>query len=294
MMVPIALALAANVAFSSASYFFAHYSRLISPLWMNFFKANVAAILFVGTCVVMGLGFDLSAMGILLLVLSGLLGLAIGDVFLLKAFAELGPGRALMIFGFQPLFLGVFAQAFMNQEFPLKKVVAILFLIGCVFSFAFENLKKSGNWGWVGIQAAFIGMFLDATGILLTRTAFDMNPELSPFVANMIRALAAASFFWAWAVARPKDFEPVKTFLRQTNKNKWIIVIASVFGTYLSLSLYLTAVKMGHLATVSAVVGTSPLVASLFEVVMGRKTPTRWFFIGISNFIIGFLILMSW
>lgn len=292
MMIPIALAFAANIAFSSASYFFAHFSRTISPLWMNFFKANVAAVLFAVTCVALGFGFDLSWLGISLLILSGLLGLAIGDIFLLKAFAELGPGRALMIFGFQPLFLGVFAQVFLNQDFPLKKVIAILFLIGCVFSFAFENLKKAGTWGWVGIQAAFIGMLLDASGVLLTRTVFDMNPELSPFVANLIRALSAALFFWAWAIARPQDFDPVKTFLKQTTKNKWTLVVASIFGTFVSLSLYLMAVKHGHLATVSAVVGTSPLVASLFEVVMGRKAPTRWFFIGILNFIAGFLILI--
>lgn len=261
---------------------------------MNFFKANVAAVAFLVTCLLMGLSFQLPLMGILLLMLSGVLGLAIGDVFLLKAFAELGPGRTLMIFGFQPLFLGVMAQAFLHQDFPIKKFIAILFLIGCVFSFAFENLKKAGTWGWVGIQAAFIGMLLDACGVLITRTTFDMNPELSPFFANLIRALAAAGFFWMWAAARPKDFQPVKTFLDQTTKNKWILFVASLFGTFVSLSLYLWAVKIGHLATVSAVVGTSPLVASIFEVVMGRKPPTRWFFIGLVNFVIGFLILIVW
>ena len=79
------LALGANLCFAIASQIFTYFSRVISAIWMNCFKALIAlfafgAYLFITQSWV---GADLYSGG--LLFLSGFLGLAIGDVFLLKA-----------------------------------------------------------------------------------------------------------------------------------------------------------------------------------------------------------------
>ena len=49
-------ALAANLSFAIGVQFFTHYARLLSSLWVNCFKAAVAAALFLAT-VLLGGGF---------------------------------------------------------------------------------------------------------------------------------------------------------------------------------------------------------------------------------------------
>ena len=60
-------ALLANVIFAFSVQIFTHYSRKVSPIWMNYVKALVALLLFTGTILVMGLEFSFSSKVILLL-----------------------------------------------------------------------------------------------------------------------------------------------------------------------------------------------------------------------------------
>jgi uncharacterized membrane protein len=67
--------------------------------------------------------------------------------------------------------------------------------------------------------------------------------------------------------------------------------VASFFGTFMSLSFYLMAVQKGHLASISAVAGTTPLFATLIETLLGKRKFTIYLAAGLSFFILGFSIL---
>ena len=290
-MSPLLLALLSNISFASASILFTQFSIRTSSAWMNFYKAFVAAICFFIVCAGLNLWTPLSFKALAYLLLSGSLGLMIGDIFLLKAFTLLGSGRVLMIFGFQPLFLGFFSHLFFGESFSPIKLLAILLLIGCLFSFSLETYRKKGHWDQQGLVYAFIGVFLDAIGVLLTRGAFELHPDLSPFEANFVRAgmtavgfaVAAMIPFFRYSILRP---------WQSLNRNEKLWVTAASFlGTFMSLSFYLMAIQKGHLATISAIAGTSPLFATLFEVALGRKKITSYLIFGVLFFVSGMAVL---
>ena len=100
-------ALAANFSFAVGVQFFTHYARKVSSLWVNAFKGGVAAALFLLT-VLAGGGFSPVEPGAAaLFLLSGMAGLGVADICLIKAFSLMGPGRTMMVFGLQPLLIGL-------------------------------------------------------------------------------------------------------------------------------------------------------------------------------------------
>lgn len=290
-MTPVLLALCSNVSFATASLFFTEYSRKYSAEWVNYYKALVAFLCFVLVTFVFQLHIDLSNQSLLFLSLSGALGLFIGDIFLLKAFTHLGPGRVLMLFGFEPLILGVASFYLFGQSFSFYRIIAVVLLIGCLFTFSLESFRQKGHWDLKGLLYALIGVTLDAAGILLTKATFEMNADLSPFYANVYRSGITVFCFLIMSQIpwfRLSLLAPLKQFQM---KEKVKITFACFLGTFVSLGFYLMAMKDGHLATISAVAGTSPLFATLFETLTGRKKATIYLFVGIGFFISGMIVL---
>jgi drug/metabolite transporter (DMT)-like permease len=286
------LALGANLSFSTASLFYASYTEKYSAEWMNYFKAIIATLGFALVVFVFGFHGKAETLSYILLIISGSCGLFIGDIFLLKAMASIGAGRTLMLFGFSPLILGVSAYFLFDQTFDPQKLIAVLCLVGCLWSFALEGFKSKGKWEVKGLMYAMIGVLLDNAGVLMTRQSFELSPEMSPFQANLVRAFATVVGFSAMALIPWFKFQPLKFWNQMSRKETTTMAIISFLGTCVSLGFYLTAIKIGHLATVSAVAVTSPLFATLLEILTKKKKANRYLLAGLLFFISGFLVLI--
>ena len=285
------LALGSNFFFALGSQFFAHFSRVIGATWMNWYKALVAQVCFV-TVLTLTEGVQIIPLNQALpLMLSGLIGLGAGDIFLLLSFKEMGPGRTLMLFAFQPLIIGFFAFLFFDQYIDTKKVWAIFFFILCIFIFSLESFRRDGHWGQKGILLALLGMLLDAGGILITRHMFDSNASLSPTVTNFYRTNGALIFFFILSLMRKNLslFGPLKNLRK---KSIFYVSLGSLFGTFISLSLYLRAIQIAHLASLSGVAITGTLFSASFECIWQKKLPSLYLVIAFISFLMGMKVLL--
>jgi drug/metabolite transporter (DMT)-like permease len=284
----IVYALLANLLFASGAMFFTHYSKKTSSVWMNTFKALLACVLFfIVTALTTGFHFiDRTSLSFLLI--SGTIGLGIGDIFLIKAFEDIGPGRTMVLFGFQPLIIGVMSYFFFNQTIDLVKFSAIILFILCIYIFSLEKRAATGKYDIKGISYALIGMLLDGVGIILTRFAFE-NSSIESSEANAYRALGAVVFFLIFSFVRPfYFFKTLKTF---SNKSKMYVTVGAFLGTFASLYVYMMAVKVGHLASVSAIAITSTIFASLFESILYKQLPSKYLVTSFALFSIGFYLM---
>ena len=179
---------------------------------MNKFKALIALIGFTIVLLFSGESVFPAQKTIALLIFSGILGLGIGDTFLLKSFVSIGPGRTLVLFGFQPVILGILGYLVLNQKLEQGKLIGVFFCIACVLVLSIEGRKSTGSWQFKGILFAFLGMFLDASGLILTRYAFDMDSELTVTQSNVIRVIGAFVVYFVLSAksASKKLFEGIK------------------------------------------------------------------------------------
>lgn len=257
---------------------------------MNAFKATIALMAF-GLAYLLTSDFQLpEQMSLLAFFASGLIGLNIGDWFLLRAFATLGAARAIMLFGLQPMILGIAGIFLFDQKMPIESLIALVFLFACLFSFSFESFKQKGKWEVAGLVIGIIAISLDAGGVLLTRWAFDRSPWIDPIEGNFFRCVGAGVGFMVLNFFRPLKL--TNLWLSQSFKSRWVIVLACISGTFLSLLLYLSAVRIGHLATVSGIAITGPLFAGIIECITQRRWPSRYLIISFVFFAIGFSILL--
>jgi drug/metabolite transporter (DMT)-like permease len=285
------LALGANFSFATASIIFATYSHKISSLWMNAFKAVVTLLLLVLTIPWMG-GFHTTTFSATSwFFLSGFVGLTIGDLFLLRSFSLIGPSRTLILFGFQPIIMGIAGPLLFNQELQNHQLMAIPILMCCLFLFSYEGRKNNGHWEIKGLLFALTGVLFDACGIFLSRKGFDIS-ELAPVEGHFYRTLGAVVGF----ALISKFIKPVKLvhhFKAQPNKARLILLFSAFAGTYLSLLMYMSAIKMGNLASISAIAITGPIFATFFECLYYKKYPGKFLWMSLALFVFGFLVLYN-
>jgi drug/metabolite transporter (DMT)-like permease len=257
---------------------------------MNFFKACMGLLCFGITITVVGQWHDIPASWVGLFLLSGTIGLGIGDILLLKAFSELGPGRTLILFSFQPLFLGVMSYYAFGQEVDSRKFMAIFFFILCVGITAFESFRRDRRWQVMGIALALGGILLDATGLVITRYTFNNNPQLTSLEGNFYRCVGAVLFFLLLSRVRPYNI--VEQFKSLNLKSKTMVFLGGFLGTYLSLALYLHAVQRAHLASLAGVAITGTLFTNILECIISQKWPSKYLLISLIFFGFGMNFLV--
>jgi drug/metabolite transporter (DMT)-like permease len=259
---------------------------------MNTFKVMVATAFLLLICPWIG-GFDkISMLTLISLVTSGFIGLVIGDLFLLQAFFKLGPSRTLMLFGFQPLIIGTLNWILFSQTLKATQLYAVFFLIGSLVIFSLESKKSTGTWNVRGLGFALIGVALDAVGVVLTRYGFNDSPDFHVLNGHFIRCSGALFGFFLIHIFF-KKIHILKKFQTLNLKSKFQVTMGSFLGTFVSLCFYLTAIKLGNIATLSSVAITGPLFAGLFECLHQKKWPSKEVLMATFLFICGFYILVG-
>jgi drug/metabolite transporter (DMT)-like permease len=285
------LAIAANLAFSTASMVFSLYAKKFSSLWINQVKVIIASVCFLVAMLISQEFITLNLTTTLLLLLSGFSGLFIGDLFLFRAFATLGAGRSLVIFSFQPLLLGIYGYFFLAQLFSLNQTLAVICMIICIFIFMLERSKMTGNWDFRSFIWAFAGITLDAIGVMLTRSAYEATPELQTFQVNVIRCSGALLGF---LLMSPKSYLYVaKDFVGLRKREMSLVLGAAFCGTFLSLTLYLAALKFAHVGTLTSIAITGPVWVSLLESLYHRRWPNTYLLGAFAFFLTGFYLMIQ-
>jgi drug/metabolite transporter (DMT)-like permease len=286
-----AFGIGANLAFSTASMVFTLYAKRFSSMWINQVKVIVAFLAFVIAMLYSQKMVSVGTYPLLLLLLSGLSGLCIGDIFLFRAFATLGAGRSLVLYSFQPLMLGIYGYFFLNQLFSLNQTLSVICMIICIFIFMLERNRSTGSWDMKSFMWAFLGITLDAFGVMLTRSAYEADPSLETFQVNVIRCLGALIGF---LLISPKSYITVfKDVISLRKREQSLLVASAVCGCFLSLTLYLAALKYAHVGTLTSIAITGPVWVSMLECVYHKRAPNLFLLGAFAFFLTGFYLMIT-
>jgi drug/metabolite transporter (DMT)-like permease len=286
---PYLLAIGSNILFGTASITFSRFSRSHSATWVNQLKVSIALFGFLVAFLVTESFTNLSLLGHGALLGSGLLGLFMGDYFLFRSFATLGPSRTLVLYSFQPFLLGIYGYLFLSQHLSVLQFIAILCMILSVFSFIYERSLETGKFDLKSFSFAFIGICFDALGVMLSRQAYEESPDLGAFQANATRAVGAIAGFLILSPAFMNKLALDLSSMKREDRRQ--VVIACVLGTFLSLTLYLSALKSAHVATLTAISITSPVWVSLIEHLKLKSWPSRYLWLAFGLFLLGFILM---
>ncbi len=258
-------ALGTALCWTFGSQFFEAAGTRIGSLPVNLLRLAAAFVFFAllsqvirGTPV--PLNFSLHAW--LWLGLSGIIGFAFGDMFLFRAFVEIGPRISMLIMTLSAPLSAVFGLSFLHEQyFPIQWAGMFVTLAGV----SWVILERPGNatknrkvrvLTSSGVLAAFLGAVGQAGGYVLSKYGMqDKGQFLDPFAATQIRVIAGILGFLVILSFR-KGWKDIYRALQYKTALGYLTA-GAFLGPFLGVSLSLLAlhyVTAGIAATITSLV----------------------------------------
>ncbi len=212
------------------------------------------------------------------LALSGIIGLAIGDIFLFQSYLSIGPRLGSLIFSLSTVFGVVEAWIFLGERLHPAQILGILLALGgIIWVIAERSIQPPTPVGVNGaglpqptmqVQAihqgpalsgvlfAIIAAIAQATGLVFSRQG--MQGSFSPISANVIRMLAAVVALWLVTLAQ-RQAGPTIQKLRANIPALRLVALAALLGPVIGVSLSLLAVQNIPVGVASVLTSLAPI-----------------------------------
>ncbi|WP_017317487.1 DMT family transporter [Mastigocladopsis repens] len=271
-------ALAAACLWAVASLIYGRLGERIPPLQLNLIKGIVAIAFLLLTILISGeLVPNIAPLSLCLLLLSGVVGIGLGDTAFLAAINSLGARRVLLIGTLAPPITAVLALIFLQERLNVSAWCGILLTILGVAWVVTERTPNTSDSSathlWQGIGFSLLAAMANAAGGVLSRAALA-NTRVSPLWAALLRLIAAVLILLVWIpFARRQGSFQLKT-LQSTQ-----VVLAAIFaafcGTFLGIWLQQTAIKFTAAGIALTLLQTSPVFIIPLAIWMGEKVSIR-------------------
>ena len=270
-------ALAASLLWAAASILYSQIGRQITPLRMNLLKNVLAAGMLIVSLLPGGaLFYGVDSFSLILLLISGAVGIGVGDTAYFHALKIIGPRRSLLIMILSPPITGIIALVFLGEQLSLGAWTGILLTIMGVSWVISERVSGSGSDSpniLRGIYFGFLAAFAQAVGAILSHAVF-LHTNLSPMRSAFLRVIGGILIGAVWMLM-VKSTENTR-FRARHSVRLWIKIGFTVFvGTYLALWLQQVSLKFTAAGIAQTLFATSPLFALPFAIWMGERVSVR-------------------
>lgn len=263
-------ALLTALCFSTSSIFFTYAGRKFGPLVSNRLRL-VIAILLLGIIhwIVFGSPIPMHAgtQRWLWLGSSGIVGLAIGDLFLFQAYVLLGPRLGLLFLSLAPAVASILAWMILGEKLSLGTITGITLTLAGIIWVVLEsnsnarssNQKVSSADRTIyikGIVAGIIAATGQALGVVLAKNGLSDN--FSPLSGNVIRMTAAFLALWLVAIFQGQVLATVQQ--ANTQRSGMLYILAgAIFGPLIGVSLSLFAIQHTSIGIASTIIALPPI-----------------------------------
>ena len=269
-------ALVAAVLWAFASVVYGRVGAHIPPLHLNLIKGIIAIVLLLVTIVATGgLSLVIAPIPLCLLLLSGVIGIGLGDTAFLAGINSLGARRLLLLETLAPPMTAVFALIFLQERLNASAWCGVLLTILGVAWVISERTEKEVNSSLPlrGVVFGLLAAVANASGAVLSRAAL-VNTNINPLWAALIRLSAATLFLLPLIIWQQGKS---KTSILSYSKGR--VVAATCFaafcGTYLGIWLQQTAIKLAPVGIASTLLQTSPIFILPLALWTGEKVSIR-------------------
>lgn len=209
------------------------------------------------------------------LVVSGLIGLVIGDVALFEAFVVLGPRLATLVMALAPLLGAVLGWAVLDERLAALQLAAIAMAVAGVATVVTApqggGAVGGGRPDRRGLALGLVGAAGQAGGLVASKLGMAGGyPALS---ATLVRIVVAAAVLWALAALRGRLPRLVRAW--RDRRAVAYTALGAVCGPFLGIWLSLFAVREAPVGLASAVMAMSPILVLGVEAARGRPVTPR-------------------
>ena len=271
------IAIAAALCWAIASLVSADVTRTLGGLAFNRLRLFFVSIMLISYTFFIDTWFTISAEYLTIIIISGLIGIFVGDTLLFIALQKIGPRRNNILFSLAAPFTVII------NIFFLREIVSFVSIFGCfvvffgvVIAIAYGD-KNNEDHRWETVEGSLtVGIFLaicaalcQAIGVVMMKPILNLGAD--PIASAAIRTttscmLLALTFLLNFEIFKAKKTLTIKIVLQS--------IISGFLGMALGMSLLLIALQKADAGIVATLSSTSPIMILFLLWILTKKMPT--------------------
>jgi len=248
-------ALTTAICWTFTAVCFESAGKKVGSLAVNLIRLIIAFVL-LGTFTFftrgMFLPIDATGANWLWLLISGMIGFVIGDLFLFQAFVVIGSRISMLIMSVVPPITAITGYFLMGERITLLSAVGMFITISgitlVILSRSTDDKKIRLSHPVKGLTYAFIGALGQALGLVFSKLGMG---SYNPFAATQIRVIAAIIGF-VIVITVSKNWGKLGAAIKDQRAMKFIS-LGSFFGPFLGVSFSLIAVQHTTITSISPI-----------------------------------------
>ncbi|MEA3558972.1 MAG: DMT family transporter [Candidatus Thermoplasmatota archaeon] len=228
----------------------------------------------------------------LLLGLSGMIGLALGDGLLMWAHVTIGPRLSMLLMSMVPIVTTTTAWYLMGETIEMMKIFGMIVTISGVSWVILEGSRKSTLFKVTafGIALGIGGMLGQAVQLLIAKEAMicmdGKNPALT---ATYIRILFGTAAIWMVSLNRYRLKKSVQAF--RDRKFMTLTILGTTVGPFLGVWASYVAIAYAPIGIASTLMALAPVFMIPISFLVFKDRPTFRNIMGTMVAIIGVAVI---
>ncbi|RUO35068.1 DMT family transporter [Aliidiomarina soli] len=272
-------ALSAALFWALATLLYNRSSLHLSAAQLNLVKGLVACPLLLGSLYLFGLGFelDLRSPALWWLLLSGVIGITVGDTCYFSALRRLGPAHTILLEYLAPPFAAVLAWMFLRERLSLLEIVAALTIIaGVIFVLSEKRMQHDqmpARLSRSGLAFAVTAAWCQAVGLVMAFHALQAF-EINALQAALVRLGGGTlALTIGLLLVAPGILTSTRQALAKTRLLP--LMVAIFFGTFMAIGLQQVAIAYVTPGIAQTLLATAPLFMIAINVLLGKALSLR-------------------
>lgn len=273
-------ALTCALSWAIAARMFKSLGQYFSPLLLNFWKGLITIILLVGVIGFSETSLNISNSALMWLLLSGLIGIGIGDTCFFQAINRIGDSQTILVAEtLAPIFTAILAMAWMAEwltGYQWLGITIVIFSVDLVVKY--QRRSSGAKVDMTGYLFALLAAICQAIGAVISRDIMT-TVSIDPGLASLYRLVGGICLISILLILRKTSWLPGRSAAIQT----WgLLFIATFIGTFIALYLQMVAFTYTKAAVVQTLFTTSVILSLGIARLMGEqiKLPTLLWSIG--------------
>ncbi|MEN9871890.1 MAG: hypothetical protein RLZZ171_2882, partial [Cyanobacteriota bacterium] len=250
-------ALSAAILWAISSVIYSRLGLKIPPLQLNLYKGIIAIALVAITLLIQGTALiNLSTSTVVLLTISGMIGIGLGDTAYFSALNSLGARRSLLLETSSPPMGALLALIFIGEQLAYSSWYGIfLTILGIAWVISERNPVDQRSVSPQGIMWGILAAIAQALGAVISRYAL-IQSAVSPLESTLIRLIGGT------VIVIGILFLPVAKQAKMpwqiSRRSLGVIAIAAFGSTYLGIWLQQISLKFAPTGIAQTFLATSP------------------------------------
>lgn len=246
---------------SGSSLAFSAATLRVGPIKLNVTRLIFAAALLSVAVVITGGDIHLSTSQFQSLIISGIIGLVIGDTFLFKSYEIIGARMGMLIMSAAPAISALLAYVLIGEVLSGTAAFGMFVTLLGIALVVLERRETIGGSRKRHLQGIVFG-FLAAAGqgaaLVLAKMAFNEGP-INGFVATLVRIVSSTIVILplAWMAGK---YDNVYSIYKKDRKALSLTMLGAFLGPFLGITLSLISVANTTVGIAATLMATVPIL----------------------------------